>query len=398
MKTKSSKSGVSARALAGLMALFAVASVIHATQGVMLNYFITDYDLEAGAQSYAGSAESIGLILSVVLSALILSKCTKARALLLMAGLMAAVLPAVGCRPPYLLLCGCYCVFGLSYGSVDALATSTISDLYPGHSGAIMAYSRAVYSVGGMTAPLVLSFFLNKGCKWNKVALGASVFGILVFIYYLFVTSREIPAASTDQTANDRISVKAFTAFARKQGAAVSLLFGLFFSGHQLALTIWIVRYISTYMNRPEWSSYALTAYWSGALITRLIVPRLKVPSKYLLAGGNLIACILLSMGILSGDGRTMCILVFLTGMAEGMSIPMLTEHVCSIDRKHSSTACSAVIMINSLGGVVFPWLIAKLIAACGAKAGIFVLPVTAAACFVFAVCMFVRIKESGAA
>lgn len=371
------------------MALFAVAAVIHATQGVMLNCFISDYGLKAGAQGYAGSAESIGLILSVVLSALILSKCTKARALLMMAGLMATVLPAVGCRPSYLILCGCYCVFGLSYGSVDALATSTISDLYPDRSGEIMAYSRAVYSIGGMTAPLVLSFFLNKGCKWNKVALGASVFGILVFLYYLLVTSPKIPAASADQNANDKISVRAFVTFARKQSAAVSLLFGLFFSGHQLALTIWIVRYISTYMDRPKWSTYALTAYWSGALITRLIVPRLKVPSKYLLAIGNLIGCMLLSIGILSGDGRTMCILVFLTGMAEGMSIPMLTEHVCGIDRKHSSTACSAVIVINSLGGVIFPWLIAKLTAACGAKTGIFVLPVTAAVCFVFAVCMF---------
>ncbi len=367
--------------IAGFMALFAVAATNHATTGVMLTSFIEEYQLDGASQGLCGTAESIGFIVSLFISAAMLQRMPKTKAILIMAFFMCTVLVGIGLHPSrFLLLLFCYVVFGISFGIFDSLSSSVISDVYGEKSGKMMNYSRAVYCLGGMIAPPVMAALLNKGLPWHRVALLGGCFGIAVFLYYLLFASPSIPAVKKEKTA-DRLTWQGVKDFLKQKGAVRALLFGLMYYGHQLGLTIWIVRYISNYLHEPGWGGYALSFYWIGALSARFILPNLFSGHKKFFLFGNSAAAVLFITGILIGNGKLMCILVFLVGFAEGTTIPLLVDYVCSLDRSKSTVACSVVIFTNNLGSLFIPSVIGAAISLVGADRGIFILPLLSVAC-----------------
>lgn len=372
--------------MTGIMALFFLAATIHASIGVMLSSFIADYGLEYAEQGFCGTAESIGIISSIVLMAVMLRRIPKTRVMLIMTLLLALVLPLIGMKPPvYALLLSCYALFGLSYGIIDSLSSSLMSDLFPEESARKMSYMRAVYCLGGMISPLLLNALLERNIPWNRVALITGIIGIAICVYYFLFAAPRIPEVSSEQRISDRVSFKSYVAFLRIPGAVRTVLFGVMYYGHQIGLTMWIVRYITIYMGEPKWGAYGLTFFWIGAFLSRIILPRLIKTHRTLLLYGNLTAAILLGIGVLIGNGKLFCFLVFLDGFAEGTTIPMLVDYACSLDRSRSAVACSSVCFFNNIGSLFVPSLIGTLISLSGAKTGIFILPVTSLMCVLLA-------------
>ena len=297
-----------------------------------------------------------------------------------MAFIMALVLPGVGLHPNrFLFLCFWYAVFGISYGIFDSLSSSLISDIYPEKSAKMMSYMRAVYCLGGMTSPLLLNALMSTGLTWHWVALWAGFVGLGLFMFYFVFSARRLPAGTVNAT--DQIDLTGIKDFLLLKGAARTLLFGLMYYGHQIGLTVWIVRYIQEYLRETRWGIYALTFYWVGALLARIILPNLIARHKTLLVFGNACSATLFIAGVLIGNGKIMCIMILLVGFAEGTTIPMLVDYACSLDRKKSTVACSVIIFTNNCGSIVIPSLIGAIIAALGANVGIFVLPALSICC-----------------
>ena len=366
--------------MAGIMALFFLAAMIHATIAVMLPFFIDEYRLDPVEQGFFGTAESVGFLISLFVMAEMMRRLQKKRLLLIMACVMSVVLLGVGLKPAhFLLLLGCYAVFGVSYGIVDSLASSLMADLFPEESGKKMSYMRAVYCLGGMLAPVLLSKLLENGLEWNKVVLMAGALSVLIAVFYVLFTSPRIP--ETEAVLEDRITFSNFRAFLFQKGAIRVILFGMMYYGHQIGLTIWIVRYITHYLKEPTWGSYALTFYWVGALLSRLTLPNFFRQHRKLLLFGSLSAALWLSIGILSGSGLLMCLMVFMAGFSEGSTVPMMVDYACSLDRRMSTTACSAMVFFDNIGSMFIPAVIGAMISASGARIGFLVLPLTSLVC-----------------
>lgn len=373
--------------MAGFMGLFALAATIHATTGVFLTSFIEEYSLDGASQGLCGTAESIGFIISLLISAVMLRRMPKTRVVLIMAFFMALVLIGVGLHPSgFLFLCVWYVVFGISYGIFDSLSSSLMSDIYPEKSAKMMSYMRAVYCLGGMLSPIMLNALLAKGLPWYRVALITGFIGAALYVYYLLFAARNIPEVSRQTP--DRISLAEIKEFLKLKGSVRTLLFGLMYYGHQIGLTIWIVRYISNYLEEPGWGGYALTCYWVGALCARIILPNIIRGHRKLLVFGNLCSALLFTSGILIGNGKLMCLLILLVGFAEGTTIPMMVDYACSLDRSKSTVACSVVIFTNNLGSIFIPSVIGAVISLLGANLGIFILPALSFACCLTAIGM----------
>jgi len=375
--------------LSGIMLLFVIGATIHATQGVMLSSYIEEYSLHAGAQGYSASVQEIGLILSIFLSAFLLSKYAKPKILLFMATLMTLSLVGLGLKPAFWLLCTFYLCFGLTFGSLDSLASSLISDLYPKKSGVMMSYMRAFYSAGGMLAPLVLNSMLNIGLAWDKAIMIVAGFCLLLLCYFTFVSYSRIPKPINQSEIRDDVSLGALFSFIKKPGAYIVILIGFFFASHQIGLTVWIVRYLVVYKEIEGIGAFILSAYWIGVLISRVLLPRLITSPKAILVWGTLIAGILLSIELSVSNGLLASILMVMVGLSEGLVVPMVVDCACKIDRSNSALACSTLIFINNIGGMVAPPVIGMLIANVSPQIGISFLPLTLFVCSGLSVFLF---------
>lgn len=377
--------------MSGLMALFAMGSAIHATIGVFLSSFIEDYSLQSAAQGLCGSAESAGFLLCTLFSALLLKKLPKPKVVLFSAGLMAVVLPLVGLHPPYMLLLICYGIFGMSYGTVDSLASSILSDAYPDSSAEKISAAKAVYCFGGMVAPLFLQWLMKRGLAWNRVALITGGIGIAVFAFFAFFSMPRLPASTIARSTAEKMDGKDFLTFFRTPGAILTLIFAMVYNGHMSGQTIWMIRYVSEYMHAPAWGSYSVTLFWIGAFISRLWLPRFVKNQKKILIFGTLLSAVFYGIGILSGNGKLMTALMLVIGLAEGATIPVLVSYACSLKREMSAVACSSIMLATNTGSIIFSALIGALIDVCGAERGILILPLSALIC----AGLGVRLKEA---
>ena len=373
--------------MAGVMAMFFLAATIHATIAVMLPYYIAEYQLSLPEQGYFGTAESVGFLISLYVMAEMMRRLSRKKLLLGMAFVLAMSLIMIGLKPSvFLLLLLCYTLFGISYGIIDSLSSSLISDLFPGHSGKKMSYMRAVYCLGGMTSPLFLNALLKAGILWNRVILITGGIGLAAACYYCFFSTPRIP--NNIETAVNRITFQTFREFIALPGAIRVILFGMLFYGHQIGLTIWIVRYITHFLNEPTWGYYALTFYWVGALISRVFVPQFVKEHRPMLLYGSLGAGLFLSIGILSGFGWLMAVMVLLAGLSEGTTVPMMVDYACSLDRSKSAMACSSLVFFNNISSMFIPSVIGAMIGASGAKFGFMILPLTSFICAAVAIGM----------
>lgn len=365
----------------GLLSIYFVAAMIHATQGIFLSYYISDYQLTSVQQGLSGTIESIGLIIAVIFSAIIVKKIGRARALLTVFSCMILAMLSLSLRLPYGLICISYMLFGISYGSGDALAGSILSDLYQEHSGQVMSYVRAAYSVGGMMTPVILNMLLQRWTQWRHSigALGIVTLGI--FLFYALTTHRHIPEAQSDATIQGIITWEKAREFCLNKKGTSILGYAALYGAHQIGLTIWIVRYVDIYLGDSMISPYSLTGYWIGVLTARLFLPKILHKCTDHLRYGSLAAGILLIVGIFCGNSIVFCILMLFVGFAEGTSAPMMAHYACLVDPAKSATACSLIVTVSNIGGMVSPILIGTLIGLIGVQYGIFILPLTSIGC-----------------
>lgn len=367
--------------MAGLMALFALGSAINATIGVFLSYYIEEYGLVAAEQGACGSAQSLGFLLSVVASAFLLKKLEKPKVVLLMAGIMAIVLPGLGMKPPFVLLLALYAIFGLSYGAVDSLSSSLLSDVYPGHSAEKIGKLKAVYCLGGVLAPLIFQAVLRTGVKWNRILSVSGFVGIAVFFYFAFVSMPRLPQREAKNEKAESMDLSDFAEFFRAKGVVAALIFAMIYNGHMSGQTVWIIRYISEYMGEKAWAGYSLSLFWIGAFAARMIFPQRMKSHRRLLLTGTLASFALYMAGIASGNGKLMCLMMLPIGIAEGAVIPVIVDYACSLKREKSAVACASVMLATNIGSVIFSALIGQVISVRGATTGILLLPASALIC-----------------
>lgn len=375
----------------GIMVLFIIGATIHATQGVMLSSYINEYSLQAGAQGYPAGIQEVGLIFSIFLSAFLLRKFSKPTILLFMATIMTFTLVGLGLRPSFWLLCTFYLSFGLSFGSLDSLASSLISDLYPDKSRIMLSYMRAFYSAGGMFAPLILNYLLQRGHIWHRAIMQVAGFCLILLFYFVFIAYPRIPKPVNHTEIKDDVSLPALLSYIKKPKAYIIILIGFFFAFHQIGLTVWIVRYLSVYNNIGSVAGFVLSAYWIGMLVSRTFLPRLISSPKIVLIWGTLIASVLLCVELLVNHGGLACILMALVGLSEGLIVPMIVDCACEIDRSNSVMACSTLIFINNIGGMIAPPIIGLLVAKFSPTIGISLLPLSLVVCCILSIILFYK-------
>lgn len=351
--------------------LFAMANI---SQGVLLSDFIHTFSLEMAWQGAPNAATNIGVLIAMLFSVPLAAKLGK---LWLFAGavfgisLMLAFIGAAGSAP--MLIAG-YALVGFAFGALDTTASSIVADLHRGpRAPMMMGILHAAYGTGGILAPIWMTSALEAGATWRAVLFVLSGAMLIAFAACAFVFGRAKDVLPKKAAPDDRLTASALRAFAQKPGNVTIMLCAACYCAHQVSIYLWISRVIGEGYGNVAMGAAALSLFWVGTVLSRLLVPLLRVNTvhyvRFCMPGA---AVILLVCAALGGPVPAL-IASALSGLLGGATLPMLLSEITRRNEGRSMLSVTAVLVTTGLSAIVCAPLIGYVVGVTSLGAVLFV-------------------------
>jgi len=339
----------------GIMLLMFIGAVCTATQGVLLTDFINDYNLESSSQGLMSAFQSVGNVSALFIVGVYIGKTRKANVLTLCAFSIPTVFFVMTQKPPFVILLASYGVYGFAFGFVDSLASSIMVDLYQERASKYMNVLHGVYGVGGLAGPAFLQFLRSDGLKWNGVL---SVLCVLSLIAALLYSAAAYPVFRKGVKSAGNAGAITFPEIMnsiRKRKQKILLLIAFLYGVHQTGISVWITRYISEYLHKPEYGAAALSLFWGGIAASRMVISRFNFKPEKVILYGHFLSGLLTAVGVLSGNGLLMMLCCGLSGFFEGATLPLTLYLSCSWISGNTALGSSMVLFVHNIGSIITP-------------------------------------------
>ncbi|MDR3050621.1 MAG: MFS transporter [Oscillospiraceae bacterium] len=334
------------------MFLFATSSN---AQGVLLSGFINTFSLTSAAQGLPKAAAKVGVLQAMLLSIPLAARTGKPRLFAMGLGIMAVMLALCGAAPSALLLTVCYFLVGFGFGCVDTSSSAVISDLHQGPRGAmLMGVLHAVYGVGGILAPLWMTPLLGGGATWRTVLWILAAACALCCAACFWVFNRAGGALAGHMAPQSALKWADLRAFAAQKGNLPLVVVMACYCAHQVSIYLWITRIIGeTYPAHAALGAVALSLFWVGTVLSRLIVPALRIPAGHYLRAGMALTALTLLVGLSIGGAVALCVATALAGLFGGAVIPMTISDMTRRNPQRSMLGITALLLTTGLSAIV---------------------------------------------
>lgn len=354
---------------AAIYLMMFTASVCTTTQGVMLTQYIEYYGLKSFEQGLMSAFQSGGNLVALFLLGVLLRRLKKRDILMITAVMIPCIFMMFGMKPPlYIFLAG-YFVYGVVFGFLDSLASSTMVDLYPDNSSLYMNVLHGIYGLGGLAGPLLLRSWSLMGFEWNELLMVTGIMAAAVFVVYCLAAffSKKM---TTGNMMEEKITIKHVADFLKDKRKRGLFCCAFLYGAHQIGITVWMTRYISDYLKKPVFGAIVLSVFWVCVAAARLIFPRFKWKNETALCCGHFISGLAVFTGVLFGNGLIMVICTGISGLAEGMILPLTLDMGCHFEIRHTSLGSSMVLLAHYAGFIITPMVMGMFISAFSISAG----------------------------
>ncbi len=354
---------------AGIYLLMFMASFCTTTQGVMLTHYIEYYQLESFEQGLMSAFQSGGNLAALFLLGVLVGRLKKRNILMITAVLIPCVFLMFGLRPAlYIFLAG-YFVYGVVFGFLDSLASSMMVDLYPENSSFYMNLLHGIYGLGGLIGPVILSWFDSAGIVWNRILFLTGILAMAASAVYILASfyTRNMELSSMKE---EKITRKHVIDFLKGRKERVLFFCAFFYGAHQIGITVWMTRYISDYLNERKLGALALSVFWVCVAVSRLVFPRFGWGGWKAVRNGHLVSGLAVLAGVLSGNGAVMFLCTGISGLAEGMILPLTLDIGCHWNPGRTSLGSSMVLLAHYIGFIIMPMVMGGVISAFNISAG----------------------------
>lgn len=254
-------------------------------------------------------------------------------------------------------------VAGAGAGCLDGGANGLVLDVYREGRGRAMNLLHLSYSIGALTAPLVMGTLVDRGVAWQSVAIatGATVGALL--IGYLLVpmpSGRRRPVAG----AADTVTAEAEGAGHAGGPAGARLLGGpLLLLGIAIAIAVaaevgvsnWLVRFLD---EAPlTTATLALSLYWAGLATGRLISSAISDRFNHLAftIASTLAMAVLVAVAVLAPSLPLSIAAFAAAGVASGPVFPMIVAIGGERYPERSAAVGGSLTGMAIIGSVVYP-------------------------------------------
>lgn len=357
----------------GILFMIFVISICNTTQGIILSDYIIYYDLESSRQGLMSAIQSAGNIVGLLIIGIILGRLKKSTILIASAIIVPIVFFIMGSKPSLFALLLSYGIYGIAFALWDSLSSSLMVDIHPSNSSRYMNLLHGVFGLGGIVGPLLFQGLDGIGFIWNQMLTIAGIIAVMAFIVY---TIGVIPIIRSNHGRIEKVSNITFLdvkSFLSKKRNILLIICAFLYGAHQIGITVWMTRFISDYLETPQWGPGAISIFWVGIAASRLAVSIQSIKPEKLILFGHLISGFAIACGIFIGNGFIMFICCGIAGFAEGPILPMTLDIACSWEKGKTSLGSSLVLFVHYIGFIITPPLIGALIFTNGIKVGMII-------------------------
>lgn len=388
MKKTAGKGQLIVYCLFGLMFFFSISATM---TGILISDISEHYALTYSQAGLIGSVQSVGGFIANLLGSVLSDRFPKLRLICIMFAAYTLMLYGLGLVPPYVLMIACFLVIGVANSFLNLLISAYISESCPEKRTSYLNICHAFYGLGSLACPVYTSVLLKLGIVWNKTFLWFGVFCTVVTLLLLAVCRQE------KSEARPGAAKGSMRKLLTNPGLLLVALSCLLYMGQQSAVNLWIASYVETEMNSKDVASVALTLYWAGVMVGRLLQ---SVLSKYVDSGKWLCVCctisaVMFTTAVLIGNPVVLSVVLCVGAVLTGAAFPSMMAMGCACCPDQAGAATSVVCLGSGIGGMIFPPLVGYLAEKFSFGTAIFVIPVVLVLCTVV---LFISIHRSAKA
>ena len=180
----------------------------------------------------------------------------------------AAGIAGLGLAPTWTAFAAVAVVAGLGAGALDGGANGLVLDVYREGRGRAMNLLHMSFSIGALTAPLVVGILVEGGLPWQNIAIATGAVLALLAIAYAVIP---MPSGrrATEGAAADAVPVGSG---GRSLLAGPLLLLGIAIATYvasEVGVSNWIVRFLEPAPLTT--ATLALSLFWAGLTVGRLV-------------------------------------------------------------------------------------------------------------------------------
>lgn len=272
------------------------------------------------------------------------------RVLVLAAVLLAIGLSVLGTVPYWAVVLVAAIPAGFGAGAIDGGINGLVLDLYPATRGRALNTLHLFYSVGALSAPLVVGRLVDGGAAWQALVLGTAVvtapIGVLLAVVSLPHGRR---SAESDEGARGRGRL-AFSWPLIVLGIAIAC-----YVASEIGISSWLVRFLDAAPLAE--ATTGLSLFWAGLALGRLVSARFSdrfdhlryATASALVAAGATIAA------VIAPSVEASIALFAVVGFASGPVFPLIIA--IGGERHPGRTAAVSGFLTAAavVGGVIYP-------------------------------------------
>ena len=318
------------RALAAALMLgMALLAAVGALQGALLSSIIEHYQLSNSAQGAASAAASVGSMLALLGSFLLIGRLPKLTLLRLAFCLSAVALGLLKLVPVFGVFVTLWLLVGIGSGFIDMLLSSCMADLYEGRMATrMMCLLHTLFGLSSVVCPALYSRLIRGGLPWNDIYLFVSILALALVVFLSVAVHLASGSGGKVLAAEKRLSLRAMVGILRK-GALPGLLAAMACHGFFLGgMITWINRYVGVVLGSGL-GDFALSFLFFGVMASRLLVSFLPISTVHYVRVGGIAGGLMLLLALPFQNGALMCAALSAQGLAFGALIPCMLDLSC---------------------------------------------------------------------
>jgi fucose permease len=370
--------------LFSLMTLYAASVMLI---GPIMPTVVSEYQIGLPQGGLIMTAQSVGGVLAILFTGMVADHVKKTRLVQLSYFIFGMALLLAGFVRSYSLLLLSFFIFGIGSRMSDTMINAYVSDVYAARRGYFLNLLHTFFGIGALAGPIYARYVLDSDMSWTRVftLLGICAL-VLISVMPLVLRltrngtrknpvqntevdlqpdatimklDRSIPRENNKSKARRRLA--GHLTFIRTNPVTWLICLVMFlYVGHQSTLATWIPMYAETHLQTTSiLSSLALSVMWLGIVLGRGLSAYLteKFSAFIILIGGSLLGAVMMTAGILLQQPVILIIVLGLTGLFTGATIPLLVTVGCNRYPQYSGMVSSMIFLSGSVATMFFPWL-----------------------------------------
>lgn len=330
--------------------------------GVLVPEMQGDYTLSYDRIGYLSSIQNAGGFLVMLIGGILSDKFSKLHLIGVFVLIYTVSLLFVGMIPPYLLLLVLFFLIGAMVNGLSMLVSAYISESCGEKAVSYLNLSHGFYGIGSLLGPVYATVLFSLHLHWRVLYITLGITCGLILIVYLFLLAGKKDIIRKDirrsAAVNDRKPLKSV------QLLRLCIACGVFM-GQQTAFSTWITSYaLEKVTSQSSLANMVTSLYWMGIAAGRFLQSAWskRIDPIESVARGCIAAAVLSTIGIASGNIWVLLPAAAASGICSGAAFPNIIDAGGRSFPTVTGAATSLICLAGSLGGIIFPWLMAKII------------------------------------